>query len=245
MGSESILRRSLLEKVNKAYYARELSERDVVVPRIIKPDAGSIWPVGSVQTVVWDITQLPPTDDEITNLQGRVILGRDTGDSLNLDFENPLAQGFHIRLGRINITVPNVPPRPDYLIVLMGNSGNTSPSFAITRIDSENPPTEPGPSLPGVAPSLTRSSPFEPTLITEPIPISGTTITGGVSPPITSWSVTETPDSGPSSSPDGSSPSPSSEPPAQGASGGSSGFRISVNPALFLCTIVGAWVLAF
>ena len=157
--------RSIREAYDAFKYARGLSARDVVAPPIIKPDATSVWPIGTSQEVVWDTSKLPP-DNQITNPRGRILLGRDTGDSLNLDLDHPLAEGFHIRQGRINITVPNVTPRPDYLIVLMGNSGNTSPSFAITQIagdgGSTDPPSlpppvfNPTPSLPGIVP--TRSS---------------------------------------------------------------------------------------
>ncbi|KAH6916809.1 hypothetical protein BKA70DRAFT_312961 [Coprinopsis sp. MPI-PUGE-AT-0042] len=161
--------------IREAYHAlkmtRGLSERDVVAPPIIKPDATSVWPIGTVQEVTWDTSKLPP-DNQITNPRGRILLGRDTGDSLNLDIDHPLAEGFHIRQGRINITVPNVTPRPDYLIVLMGNSGNTSPSFAITQIaggggtTSPLPPPviDPTPSLPGIVPTRsTRPAPVSPT----------------------------------------------------------------------------------
>ncbi|EAU88373.1 hypothetical protein CC1G_05139 [Coprinopsis cinerea okayama7 len=183
--------RSIFEEASAAYAAlknaRGLTQRDVVAPPILKPDASSVWPIGTIQEVIWDITNLPP-DSQITNPIGRVILGRDTGDSLNLDLDNPLAEGFHIRQGRVNITVPNVPPRPDYLIVLMGNSGNTSPSFAITQIadDTNNSPSpsrppvaDPEPSLPGVSPTVSsQPAILSSTTITDPIPITGTTITG-------------------------------------------------------------------
>lgn len=196
----AVQQRSIAEEVSTAYAAFKaaggLSKRDVVSPPILKPDASSVWPIGTSQEVVWDITGLPASDEQITNRFGRIILGRDTGDSLNLDIENPLASGFSIRLGRINVTVPNVPPRNDYLIVLMGNSGNTSPSFAITQISGNNsgaaPTTastvvttsteaEQTPSLPGIAPTRSSEPPVIPTstTVTDPIPISGTTITGG------------------------------------------------------------------
>ena len=41
---------------------------------------------------------------------GHVILTRSLTD-------NPLAQGFNITQGSVNVTVPNVPPRNDYIIV--------------------------------------------------------------------------------------------------------------------------------
>lgn len=59
---------------------------------------------------------LPP-DSQITNPDGRVILGFQANDSLNLDLDHPLAQNFKLRAGNVTITVPDVPPRNDYIIV--------------------------------------------------------------------------------------------------------------------------------
>lgn len=61
---------------------------------------------------------LPP-DSQITNPNGRVILGYQANDSLNLDLDHPLAQNFKLRAGNVTIIVPNVPPRDDYIIVRM------------------------------------------------------------------------------------------------------------------------------
>ncbi|KAF8630011.1 hypothetical protein AX15_003160 [Amanita polypyramis BW_CC] len=108
-----------------------LKERDVVAPPVTAPNATSTWSVGSVQTVVWDTSMLPP-DNEITNKIGQVVLGHLGGGGLNLMLDNPLASGFKITQGSINVVVPNVPPRNDYIVVLFGDSGNTSPAFAIT-----------------------------------------------------------------------------------------------------------------
>ncbi|KIM35887.1 hypothetical protein M413DRAFT_14272 [Hebeloma cylindrosporum] len=152
--------------------ATPLFRRDVIVPKITNPKAGAVWPVGSVQTVTWDTSNFPP-DSQITNPIGKVILGFDENDSLNLAFEHPLAQNFKLRDGSVKITVPNVPLRTDYLIVLMGDSGNTSPQFAITSISA------PGSSASGsstIDAVVTTS-----TLITTPIPITGSVITGGTS----------------------------------------------------------------
>ncbi|KAF6761500.1 hypothetical protein DFP72DRAFT_1061728 [Ephemerocybe angulata] len=166
--------------------------RDVIAPKITSPTASSVWPVGSTQTVTWDTSDFPP-DNQITNPIGKVILGHDSGDSLNLDLQNPLAQGFKLRDGKVSVVVPNVPPRKDYLIVLMGDSGNTSPSFAITSIsggasnsttsssDSTSSTTTTTANVATTKSGSTTTTPVLPTAatITTPIPISGTTITGG------------------------------------------------------------------
>ncbi|PPQ82176.1 hypothetical protein CVT24_012653 [Panaeolus cyanescens] len=166
--------------VNATPLALTKARRDVVVPKIIKPDASSVWPVGSVQTVTWDTSNFPP-DSQITNPIGRVVLGFDENDSLNLQLDKPLAQGFKLRDGSVTLTVPDVPPRDDYLIVLFGNSGNTSPSFAITRISGGgNSTSSSAPS----SPSSSVTSSTSESLITTPIPITGSVITGG-SPSLT------------------------------------------------------------
>ncbi|KAF9472236.1 hypothetical protein BDN70DRAFT_818934 [Pholiota conissans] len=155
-----------------------LDRRDVIRPKITSPNAGSVWPIGSTQTVTWDTSDFPPVS-QITNILGKVILGRDANDSLNLDFDHPLAQNFNLTDGSVKVTVPNVQPGADYLIVLFGDSGNTSPDFSITNI------TVPSTAATSSSPSSTG------TLITTPIPITGSTITGGDS--TTSTTATDAP----------------------------------------------------
>ena len=89
--------------------ATPLSRRDVIAPRIITPDAGTVWTIGQVETVTWwvanelhcrrticwwghciiysrDTSNFPP-DSRITNPIGQVILGYlDNSPSLHLDF---------------------------------------------------------------------------------------------------------------------------------------------------------------
>jgi hypothetical protein len=85
---------------------------------------------------------------------------------MNLQMDSPLAEGFRLRAGKQEITVPSVPQRNDYIVVLMGDSGNQSPTFTIQPADGAPPPIN------GQASSQT--------LITDPIPITGTTITGSL-----------------------------------------------------------------
>ncbi|TFK39038.1 hypothetical protein BDQ12DRAFT_604579, partial [Crucibulum laeve] len=150
-----------------------LAQRDVFVPRITSPNADTVWPVGTKQTVTWDISNIPK---QITNPIGKVILGHMENDN------NPLAQNFNLTAGKVQITVPDVPPRDDYIIVLFGDSGNSSPSFVITRITGGS-----SSSATGTATTIRAAS--SSALITTPIPITGSEITGGSlsatpSPPI-------------------------------------------------------------
>lgn len=105
-------------------FSLPIAIRDVYVPPILTPKAGDVWVIGEKRTVTWD-TSNPP--QSITNKIGEIYLRE--GDTTFLD--SPLAQGFDILLGTMEVTVPNVTPGNDYMIVLMGDSGNWSPPFSI------------------------------------------------------------------------------------------------------------------
>jgi hypothetical protein len=139
-------------------HALPISQRDVYNPPITYPNAQTIWVAGSKQTVTWETANMPP-DSQLTSPEGRIVLGWLADDSMNLQMDSPLAEGFRLRAGKQEITVPSVPLRNDYIVVLFGDSGNQSPTFTI----------QPG-----------DGSAASPTLITDPIPITGTTITGSL-----------------------------------------------------------------
>ncbi|MFJ3221146.1 GPI anchored serine-threonine rich family protein [Kitasatospora sp. NPDC086801] len=101
------------------------SRRDVFVPRILSPRAGTVWRTGERVDVTWDVSD-PPT--QITNRTGLIALR--VGDVTLLD--RILASDFDILLGRVEVTVPDVPPGDDYRVVLSGDSGNWSEPFTIT-----------------------------------------------------------------------------------------------------------------
>lgn len=106
-----------------------LRARDVWSPAITSPDAQTVWVAGTTATVTWD-TSNPPAD--VTNPRGRILLGHvEDGTDEHLDVAHPLADGFDIRAGKVQVKVPYVSPGNDYIIVLMGDSGNKSPSFVI------------------------------------------------------------------------------------------------------------------
>ncbi|KAF8735198.1 hypothetical protein AX14_002553 [Amanita brunnescens Koide BX004] len=167
-----------------------LEKRDVVAPPVTAPNSSTIWEVGTTQTVVWDTSNLPPFN-QITNQIGEVLLGHLGGGGLNLNLSGPLVQGFNISQGSVNLVVPNVPPRTDYLVVLFGDSGNTSPTFAIT-----------GGSNGTAAPSTTSSS------TTQSSSSSSSTPTSSSSTGSAQSSATSTPVSSSSPTPTPSTPSP-------------------------------------
>ncbi|PIL22621.1 hypothetical protein GSI_15312 [Ganoderma sinense ZZ0214-1] len=102
----------------------------VIITPITAPDAGDVWPVGSVQTITWDTTTIPVGSEDAT---GFILLGylEDGSSNEHLDFQNPLAQNIPLENGAVNVTVPNVAARDDYIVVLFGDSGNKSPKFTI------------------------------------------------------------------------------------------------------------------
>ncbi|KAF7791405.1 hypothetical protein EIP86_002419 [Pleurotus ostreatoroseus] len=108
-------------------------EFDVYTPSISAPNASTIWQPGETQVVTWSTADLDDTGKEAV---GYLLLGYLENDSENLDIKHPLATGFHLGDGQTTVTVPNVPTRDDYIVVLLGDSGNTSPQFTI-----QNPQT--------------------------------------------------------------------------------------------------------
>ncbi|CDO70317.1 hypothetical protein BN946_scf184843.g6 [Trametes cinnabarina] len=98
-------------------------KRDVFVPPVLYPHAGTVWTKGQRHNVTWDTTDAPVN---ITNKVGTILLRK--GD---LTTPLVLAAGFDILLGRIEVTVPWVIPDSDYSVVLFGDSGNFSPEFTI------------------------------------------------------------------------------------------------------------------
>ncbi|KAF8734967.1 hypothetical protein AX14_002985 [Amanita brunnescens Koide BX004] len=109
-------------------FSLPLVVRDVYDPPILNPNSATVWTVGKEYSVDWD-TSNPPA--QITNTIGEVYLRK--GDLTDVD--HPLAGNFSILLGTIRIRVPDVEPGDDYSIVLMGDSGNWSPSFRIVSYD--------------------------------------------------------------------------------------------------------------
>ncbi|KAJ6475047.1 hypothetical protein C8R47DRAFT_1143369 [Mycena vitilis] len=104
--------------------------RDVYSPPITQPKASTRWARGTEVIVTWATSDIPKS---VTNSKGRLLLGHLEAGSSNehLDLEHPLAEGFNVRDGNRTILVPEVPPRGDYIVVLMGDSGNQSPRFTI------------------------------------------------------------------------------------------------------------------
>lgn len=104
--------------------------REVYSPPVTSPDASTIWDIGSIEQVTWDTSSIPKA---ITNSKGKLVLGYvNNGTDEHLDLDHPLAEGFEITQGFVQVVVPNVKPANDYIVVLFGDSGNRSPAFNIS-----------------------------------------------------------------------------------------------------------------
>ncbi|KAG6377238.1 hypothetical protein JVT61DRAFT_1292 [Boletus reticuloceps] len=153
----------LLTSLLSSVLTLPLVRRDVVDPPITSPTASTIWHVGQTQTVTWNSTGLPVNQ---TNPIGMLVLGYLFNNSEHLMLNSPLATNLNYSVGQAQITVPNVPTRSDYIIVLFGDSGNASPEFTIINDASSSAPS-PGPtSLPSPIPTAT--SPPTASILTSP-----------------------------------------------------------------------------
>ncbi|EPQ54041.1 hypothetical protein GLOTRDRAFT_139455 [Gloeophyllum trabeum ATCC 11539] len=101
---------------------------DVWAPPITYPTDSTIWQVGWSNWVAWD-TSNPPA--HITNPNGTIYLVWD-GEILFED-PGPLASGFSLMDGYVYFDVPNVTASNEWRVVLIGDSGDVSPPFALIQ----------------------------------------------------------------------------------------------------------------
>ncbi|KAF8636190.1 hypothetical protein AX17_003678 [Amanita inopinata Kibby_2008] len=103
----------------------------VFSPEITYPQANITWVMGSTYNVTWDTSNIP--EGKVASM-GLILLGHAGNNSENLYIAHPLATGFPIITGSVSVTMPrNVASRDDYFIVLLGDSGNASPTFKLVR----------------------------------------------------------------------------------------------------------------
>ncbi|KAJ7022313.1 hypothetical protein C8F04DRAFT_971674 [Mycena alexandri] len=95
---------------------------DVFSPPITFPTAGTVLVSKTQTTITWDATGAP------VNISNKALLMLRKGDRTAPFI---LAEGFDLRTGSLDITVPNVLADTDYEFVLFGDSGNFSPTFTI------------------------------------------------------------------------------------------------------------------
>ncbi|KAG5716643.1 hypothetical protein E4T56_gene16376 [Termitomyces sp. T112] len=106
------------------------SRRTVYNPKITSPVETTTWNVGHQAVVTWDLHDIPK---ESWKQKSMIVLGWVEQGNLNehLDLDHPLAKDFELSDRRATITVPNVPPKDNYIVVVFGDSGNRSPAFSI------------------------------------------------------------------------------------------------------------------
>ncbi|KAI8879922.1 hypothetical protein K501DRAFT_287140 [Backusella circina FSU 941] len=106
----------------------------VINPKISTPNAATKWRAGESYTVKWDTTFFNGEEEQDIpdNYSGALKLGYLVGNDLNEHLYWDLASGFKLNSGSQTITLPDdLETKRDYIIVLMGNSGNASPRFFI------------------------------------------------------------------------------------------------------------------
>ncbi|KAF9646286.1 hypothetical protein BDM02DRAFT_255343 [Thelephora ganbajun] len=102
-----------------------LAARDVWAPKILYPTTNTVWHVGETHHVKWALDQKPVN---VTNPIGTVFLSKNG----RLDIDHPLAKGFNLTDGKVLVTIAkDTVPGSDYAVVLLGDSGNASPTFKI------------------------------------------------------------------------------------------------------------------
>lgn len=115
---------------------QELEKRLVYNPHITSPTADTVWTAGQTYTVSWDASDLPT---EAENYKGQIKLGylpADGSGGENLHWV--LADGFLIKDEETSVTLPSdLAERNDYIVVVLGDSGNASPKFTIKGASAE------------------------------------------------------------------------------------------------------------
>ncbi|PWN29492.1 hypothetical protein BDZ90DRAFT_230362 [Jaminaea rosea] len=108
-----------------------LGERIVYNPHITSPTKSSVWKVGSKQTVTWSTKGIPAS---LKNATSTLYLGYKDAGSPNEHLDVTLADGFPLMAHKIDFTVPKgLKERKNYIVVLLGDSGNASPKFTIKK----------------------------------------------------------------------------------------------------------------
>ncbi|SPO28346.1 uncharacterized protein UTRI_04743 [Ustilago trichophora] len=113
-----------------------LDKRLVYNPHITSPVASTVWTAGQSYTVEWDSSDIPV---EAESYKGMIKLGYTPADGAGgLNLHWTLADGFPIKDGKVQVTLPeDLKQRNDYIVVVMGDSGNASEKFTIKSAGSD------------------------------------------------------------------------------------------------------------
>ena len=105
----------------------------IVNPKIFVPNNQTVWYVGCQADIAWDTSQIVTTGPLQTETSGPIMLGYIIPPNPSEHLFLTLVPNVNLTLGFAHITVPNVPTRNDYIVVVFGDSGNASPPFTIRR----------------------------------------------------------------------------------------------------------------
>lgn len=109
----------------------ELVERIVYNPTITAPTSGQSFPAGSKTTVTWSVDGLP---DSLKDSKVEIRLGYAPSKDDPGYHEKWELGHFPIQDAKAEVTLPSdLEPRSDYLFVVLGDSGNFSPHFTVTK----------------------------------------------------------------------------------------------------------------
>ncbi|KAL1950728.1 hypothetical protein VTO73DRAFT_5852 [Trametes versicolor] len=110
--------------------------RDSVAPPITNPTAGTVWRAGETQMITWDVEALHGVHP--SNPLAKIYLGTVTpqGEEKFM-LGDPLASGFPILGGNVNLTVPSVPSGDNYFVCVFGSTRDTSAAFTIIGVDTD------------------------------------------------------------------------------------------------------------
>ncbi|KAJ3539058.1 hypothetical protein NM688_g6421 [Phlebia brevispora] len=103
---------------------RSLQPREVISPKITSPGSNTVWVAGTTAQVTWDTSNVPKQGGPYT---GSILLGylQDSSENEHLDVDHPLAHGFDLAQGSVDVKVPLVSPGNDYIIVRCAFYHNT------------------------------------------------------------------------------------------------------------------------
>ncbi|KAF9441998.1 hypothetical protein P691DRAFT_779599 [Macrolepiota fuliginosa MF-IS2] len=108
--------------------------RDVWAPHILNPSSQSVWFIDQPQEVTWNTTDMPA---RVSNPNCQVYLGEwDRKEKVykKIYYDHPIASSCTLRDGNTTVWVPKeswVKPSNNWVVVLMGDSGDHSSPFTI------------------------------------------------------------------------------------------------------------------
>jgi hypothetical protein len=111
-----------------------LASAIVINPKITTPNSSTKWRAGESYTVKWDTTYNDGTSEQPIpdTYTGTIKLGYLEGDDPNEHLNWDLASGFKLNSGAQSVTLPaDLTTKREYIVILMGDSGNASPKFFI------------------------------------------------------------------------------------------------------------------